>query len=623
MALPRTALAGRYPFAGLLKSSQANPRWVATEMEGKRRVVAGVADAGRLAILDAARGVKHRHLAAIVDVLRDVDPAALPEGAALSVGAGVVVAEFVPGSTLRSELLKGGMNSVKVVAWLLRLADAVQALHAAGAVHGAISPRSVIAIPEGRPIAPVLSQVVAPPIGPFCPPERLKGAAETAPDDVWALHAVLYTALTRELPYNAPTRDALLKQMLAGRPKPLSAFGIDEPVLQEILDRGLSYEKRVRVTELPELVQLLDSWERDPRAMPSKRQIPPRPATRGLMDIVGGTGLGKERDDGVVIYDRELPDDEGADLSPKPSEPSLAPPMVAPVAAPPPAAGSSPNAALIPTGAPPVVSATATPIAASSSPVAAGLPATPKRPSINPFERKRAIWPLLLIAALASGGLVYLAVAPDAPPAKPKVEALAPPPVEAPTQQVAERPKRSADEERDACVASYFEEGAIDGKPHFEFLCAEEDFRKPTSKLFEVVHPAATKPEGGVADDSGAPADVVHVDGGARASYGLEWYELPAAAIIRKNCCPGASAPTLPETGGWCEQLEGAVRRIADNSSKAGDLAPDARTFDKAVTCLFANKLARPYDYDKPTTDANRAAFQLFLSRAAISEARR
>src|SRR6185295_79757 len=134
--------------------------------------------------------------------------------------------------------------------------------------------------------------VVAPPIGPFCPPERLKGVAEIAPDDVWALHAVLYTVLTKEPPYSAPTRDALLKQMLSGRPKPLSAFGIDEPVLQEILDRGLHYEKRVRVTELPELIASLDGWERDPRAMPAKRQIQPRPQTRALPPIAMPAGKG-------------------------------------------------------------------------------------------------------------------------------------------------------------------------------------------------------------------------------------------------------------------------------------------------------------------------------------------
>src|SRR5450432_678974 len=334
MAEPRTPVAGRYAFAGLLKGSQTVGRWVAVETESGRRVVVAVADSGRLTTLDSARGVKHRHLTGLIEVVRDVDLSSLPSGKPLPAGFGVAIAEFVPGKTLHNELAAGGMNPSKAVAWILRLADAVQALHSAGAVHAALSPRSVIAVPEGRAIAPVLSQLVAPGIGAFCPPERLKGSGEAAPDDVWALHATLYAALTRQAPFNAPSRDALLKQMLSGRPKPLSAFGIDEPALQEIVERGLAYEKRVRVTELAEFVQTLDGWERDPRAMPAKRQVPPRPAPRSLMDIVGATGLGKDRDDGIVIDGSALPDDEGSEQNPKPSTHAAAAPPPGPPLAP-------------------------------------------------------------------------------------------------------------------------------------------------------------------------------------------------------------------------------------------------------------------------------------------------
>src|SRR5450432_2182000 len=355
MAEPRTPVAGRYAFAGLLKGSQTVGRWVAVETESGRRVVLAVADSGRLTTLDSARGVKHRHLAGVIEVVRDVDPSSLPSGKSLPPGFGVAIAEFVPGKTLRDELAGAAMIPSKAVAWIMRLADAVQTLHTAGAVHAALSPRSVVAVPEGRAIAPVLSQLVAPGIGPFCPPERLKGSAETAPDDVWALHATLYVALTRQPPFSAPTRDALLKQMLSGRPKPLSAFGIDEPALQELLDRGLSYEKRVRVTDLAEFVQTLDGWERDPRAMPGKRQVPPRPTPRSLMDIVGGSGLGKDRDDGIVIDDAVLAEDEGTELNLKPAAPPApAPtPPIPPVAAVPGSGPAASTGALGPPAPPP------------------------------------------------------------------------------------------------------------------------------------------------------------------------------------------------------------------------------------------------------------------------------
>jgi serine/threonine protein kinase len=603
---------GRYAFGGMLKNSQGALRWVGADSESGRRVVMMSADPTRLSTLDAARGVKHRHLTYVLDVLRDVDPSSLPGGRALPAGHGVAVAEYVPGRTLHGELLKDGMNPSKAVAWVLRLADAVQALHAAGAVHAALSPRSVIAVPEGRVIAPVLSQLVVPAIGAFCPPERLKGSGETASDDVWALHATLYAALTRQAPFKAPSRDALLKQMLSGRPKPLAAFGIDEPALQEILDRGLAYEKRVRVSEVAELQTTLDGWERDPRTMPAKRQVPPRPAPRSLMDIVGGAGLGKDRDDGIVIDGSALPDDEGTELNPRPPSSATAAPPPSQTGGPPSSAPKLATASLVAT--PPRESQTSAPSLQASVLPGGNAPLT-KRISINPFERKRSVWPLVVIAALAGGGGVYLAVAPDAPP--PKVAIDSPAPTRAvPKTAVPERPKLSPGEARDACVASYFDDGTID-KQNFAFVCDDGDFRIVANRLQQLTHAAVA------ASDAGAP-DTAHADsGGGARGLGLDWYELPATAIIRKSCCEASTPITLPETPGWCEQLQTVVRRIADDSGKAGDLAPDARAFDKAVACLFANKAARVYGYEKAPSQANRAAFQQFLSRAAISEARR
>ena len=618
MAHPRTPVAGRYAFAGLLKNTQGVDRWIGLEQDSARRVVLLAADAGRLTTLDSARGVKHRHLTSVIDVVRDVPASSLPSGQPLPEGSGVAIAEFVPGTTLHGELSRGGMNSSKAVAWTLRLAEALSALHSAGAVHGALSPRSVIAVPAGRAIAPVLSQLVAPALGAYCPPERLKGSLETAPDDVWALHATLYAALTRQAPYSAPTRDALLKQMLSGRPRPLSAFGIDEPALQEILDRGLAYERRVRVTELPELIATLDAWERDPRAMPGKRQVPPRPAPRSLTDIVG-TSQSKGRDDGIVIDGSTLPDDEGSELSPKPAPPATVPPPAPPLVPSATPLQSAAAASVLPVPVARETLGSGPNLAATVSVLPTGQPALlvplARRISINPFERKRSVWPLVVLAALLGGGGVYLAVAPDAPPpeAKPEpVAAVIPPKVTPPG-----RPKLSPGQARDACVASYFDPGTFAAAQNFEFVCGDTDFRDLATQLQRLAHAPAN------AQPGAAPAtETARGDAGARSS-GLDWYELPAAAIIRKSCCDGATPVILPESTSYCEQLQAVVRRIADDSNKAGDLAPDARGFDKAVSCLFVNKGSRIYVYDKAPNEANRQAFQQFLSRAAISEARR
>ena len=170
-------------------------------------------------------------------------------------------------------------------------------------------------------------------------------------------------------------------------------------------------------------------------------------------------------------------------------------------------------------------------------------------------------------------------------------------------------------------IAWYFVAGAFQGQPDFKFVC-EGDLRDVSIKVHDMALPPPVPEDAGVVDaGDAAAADGPPKDAGIRGA-GLGWYELPATAIIRKHCCVG-STPILPETPGWCEQLQNAVKRIADESSGAGDLSPSARAFDKAVTCLFANKVTRPYVYDKPPNDWNRRAFQQFLGRAAVSEARR
>jgi len=585
---------------------------MAIEVSSGRLVVLAICDPGRLSSLSAALGVTHRHLAKLIDLVRDVPPGAFPERVKLPAGAGVAVAEHVPGRTLRAALDDGPLHAAKAVAWVLRLADAVQALHAVGAVHGAISPRSVLAGPEGRAIAPVLSQLIVPAIGAFCPPERLRGAAESSSDDVWALYATLYAALTGRPPFSAAaTRDGLLRA-LGTKPAPLATFGVQEPALQEIVARGLTAERRGRAVELAELVTALDGWERDPKMMPPPGP-PPRPAPRGLGDIAGGTAFGSQRDDGIVIDDGALPDDQGrsTDFDDDEAETVIGKFPVLPFAM-----GSSP-----PGPAPSVPPPGPVP--------RPQMPQVAKRPSFNPFERKRNVLPWLIGAALAGGGVVYLALAPSVKTdSKPPASAQLPPPPPRPAAKPTA--KKDPDVLRDECVAAHFEQGSFDPQQDFSFVCLDGDFRETAARLHAlaiVLEPAdagvdASGPDSG----PGIAVDVVRAVGETAdgvLAMRLGWYELPATAIIRRTCCSGAGPVTLPETPGWCEQLQAVVRRMADDSAKSVDLAPGARIFDKAVGCLYAQRIRHGYGYDRPPTPANRALFQQFLGRAAIISTKR
>jgi hypothetical protein len=459
----------------------------------------------------------------------------------------------------------------------------------------------------------VLSQLIAPPVAAFCPPERLRGAPESASDDVWALCATLYTMLTAKLPFAGTQREAVLKAM-ATKPEPLFSVGVSEPVLQEIIARGLLGDRRQRALDLTEFQAALDNWEREPTRMPPPRP-PPRAPGRGLGDIVVGSAFGPARDDGVLVDDASIPDDQGTPEKSRVSEaealePESLPP-VAPVTRPqPPLRGATGPAAVL----------------AVEAPVR---PVAPRRVSFNPFERKAAIWPWFVVAILASGGGVYLTLGPSAAPdPTPMASVAAPPPRVAPKPAL----KRNAEVVRNECVAAHFPSDSFESSADFAFVCEDGDFRESVRRLFSMASSGAA--DAGVdastslTPDAGMPVEVVRLtggreaDGGARGS-GLGWYELPATAIIRKSCCPNSSPVILPEVSGWCEQLQSVVRRLADDSAKSVDLGPGARSFDRAVGCLYAGRVKHGYGYSAAPSPASRAVFQQFLSRAAVASTKR
>ncbi|HVR18430.1 MAG TPA: hypothetical protein VMS65_01995, partial [Polyangiaceae bacterium] len=136
MTQPRPPLGGRYSLERPLLTSRAEHHWMAIEVSSGRLVVVAICESSRLRSLAAARGVTHRHLATLIDVVRDVPAGAFPERVQIPPGAGVAIAEHVPGITLKKALDDGPLHTAKAVAWVLRLADAVQAVHAIGTVHG-------------------------------------------------------------------------------------------------------------------------------------------------------------------------------------------------------------------------------------------------------------------------------------------------------------------------------------------------------------------------------------------------------------------------------------------------------------------------------------------------------
>ena len=145
-------------------------------------------------------------------------------------------------------------------------------MHQFGGLHGAISPRCIVVEPRGSEVAPVLTQLLAAPNGPYCAPERLRGGGPDAADDVWALHALLYAALTGAAPFSGTTREELVASMEQG-PKALAQLGLDDELLARILVRGLVPDRGNRVADAATLRDELDEWQRSGRASQNLRAV--------------------------------------------------------------------------------------------------------------------------------------------------------------------------------------------------------------------------------------------------------------------------------------------------------------------------------------------------------------
>lgn len=629
METTHAAVDGRYQFVEPVGYQGDRPRWLAKDAESGERVVIALVPSSRVAKLEAARGCTHENLAGILDVVKRFTPEMVP--GQITPGSALVVAEFVPGATLVERLGSGVVNAPRAVAWWLRLAEAVGKVHAKGGVVATISPYSIVAKPRGRAIPPVLTQLLTPAVAATLSPERLKGSAPTVADDVWALYASLYWALMGAPPFSGSSRDALLSVVAKGNFIPLGASGIDEPVLQEILSRGLTSDRNQRTMALDELRKSLDAWERG-------LGLPPRP-TRGVTPrsfsgIVSG-GLSPASTLSQVVFDySSLPDNPTPEPPPEPKRDVTGAGLPA-----------LPVEVESTSVAQPNVAPAAEPNATAPTPVE-GVPARPalaaKPPSVNPFARKRSAWPMIAgLALVLLGAAAYFVVSsgylpigtPAAAPAA-AAKSSVPAPAESASAAAASQRKLTPEESTNACIASYFEAGTFVPGVQLGFVCEAGDHREMTEKLYELSEAKADMKrkadQAGHAPDAGKAAEGFKVDtvtgdaGVEDVRRPLGWYELLSSAVIRKGCCPTAAPVKLPETKGWCEQLQDVVRDLAEDSARSGDLAARAKRFDKAVDCLFANHVKRPYTYKgEPIAEVHQSAFQDFLAHAAISDAKR
>lgn len=180
-----------YSFDGPIGSGAGGVTWLARDADGQAVAVRLLgadrpadADARRL---DRLRGLRHPHLAGVLDLVPTQD------------GGTAVVSEAVPGPTLATvRISRGGLGAPEAAGVGAELAAALAVLHTAGLVHGDISPGNVVLVPDR---GAVLVDLAADPrsergTSGFAAPEVEAGASLTAAADVYAL-ARLVRWLTR------------------------------------------------------------------------------------------------------------------------------------------------------------------------------------------------------------------------------------------------------------------------------------------------------------------------------------------------------------------------------------------------------------------------------------------
>jgi len=182
------------------------------------------------------RAFRHPHVAQLLDLRRD--------GSSV-----VLVHEFVAGVSLASLLTeRERLSSAEVVTLLTPVAEALGAAHAAGLLHGNLTPSAVRLTPDGRPIVTDLG--IWPSLGDtpsgttrweYLDPCVARGGSPTTASDVFGIAAIGLHALTGDPPWAGGSSAAAWQPAADGTGADLSPLHTGLPGrLADVIARGLS-----------------------------------------------------------------------------------------------------------------------------------------------------------------------------------------------------------------------------------------------------------------------------------------------------------------------------------------------------------------------------------------------
>jgi serine/threonine-protein kinase len=236
---------------------------------------------------EAVSGIGHPNVIDVYDVGTTPD------------GRPYLVSEYLDGKDFASLLdERGRLEAPAAVHVVRQVCRALTAAHARGVVHRDVKPENVFLIGNmDAPVVKVIDFGISKVDGPggasltqtgmimgtpgYMPPEQARGAKTDHRVDIYGVGAMLYRALTGQLPFDSDdAAEALSMVLTQDAPRPRSIEASIPEALELVIQRAMAKDPEDRYASMAELDERLAPF--DPETQASVSLLPPSPNMRGV-----------------------------------------------------------------------------------------------------------------------------------------------------------------------------------------------------------------------------------------------------------------------------------------------------------------------------------------------------